>query len=97
MTIDDGDQAVHVRIRGHVQGVWYRGWTVATAVALGVRGWVRNRSDGSVEALFVGSEAALSDMVELCRSGPPAARVESLEQANGEDDGSVDFRQLPTE
>lgn len=96
MTTDDVDQAVLVRIRGHVQGVWYRGWTVATAGTLGIRGWVRNRSDGSVEALFVGPETALRDMVELCRSGPPGARVETVEEATAEDDGSVDFRQQPT-
>lgn len=75
-----GDGAgVRVVARGRVQGVWYRGWTVAEAQSLGLRGWVRNRADGSVEAAFFGGEAAVRAMVERCREGPPAARVEAVE------------------
>ena len=70
--------SVHVRIEGRVQGVWYRGWTVDEATARGLGGWVRNRMDGSVEALFSGPAADVEDMVEACRRGPPAARVDSL-------------------
>lgn len=66
---------LRVLIEGRVQGVWYRGWTVEQARARGLDGWVRNLSDGRVEALFAGPEAEVAAMVEACRRGPPAARV----------------------
>lgn len=66
---------VLVRITGRVQGVWYRGWTVDRARALGLDGWVRNRTDGSVEAVFQGSPEAVNRMVEACHDGPSAAHV----------------------
>ncbi|WP_176793536.1 acylphosphatase [Rhodospira trueperi] len=69
---------VRVRIKGRVQGVWYRGWTVETARALGLDGWVRNRSDGSVEAVFQGPPAAVDRMIEACHDGPTAARVSAV-------------------
>jgi acylphosphatase len=67
-------------VHGHVQGVWYRGWTVDQARALGLDGWVRNRRDGSVEILASGPEAAVEALIERCRQGPPAARVERVER-----------------
>lgn len=70
----------HVIIRGRVQGVGYRAWTEVTAVERGIEGWVRNRRDGSVEAVFTGAEQAVADMIEACRRGPPGARVESIVQ-----------------
>jgi acylphosphatase len=75
MTDDAAPIAVRVRIEGRVLGVWYRGWTVAEAKRRGLSGWVRNRSDGSVEALFAGPAAAVEAMLAACREGPPAARV----------------------
>jgi acylphosphatase len=75
------DITVSVRIRGRVQGVWYRGWTEEEAGRRGLRGWVRNCRDGSVEALFAGPAALVNDMIEACRRGPPAARVETVEQS----------------
>jgi acylphosphatase len=72
------ETGVRVRITGRVQGVWYRGWTVRQAETRGLAGWVRNRSDGSVEAVFVGSDDAVEAMIEACRSGPPAARVDDI-------------------
>lgn len=89
-------KAVTARIRGRVQGVWFRAWTVEQAGRHGVSGWVRNRSDGSVEALFAGPSDAVEAMVEACRRGPPAAQVTDLEVAPAEDPGDVPFRQLPT-
>ena len=71
--------ARHLRIHGRVQGVFYRGWAVETARGLGLTGWVRNRRDGTVEAVVQGEEAAVQRFVELARSGPPAARVEGVE------------------
>jgi acylphosphatase len=66
-------------ITGRVQGVGYRDWTLATGRELGLAGWVRNRSDGSVEALIVGDEAAVGRMIEACRRGPPLARVDGID------------------
>ena len=91
-----GAVALRVRIQGRVQGVYYRGWTVEEATARGLRGWVRNRTDGAVEALFIGPEAAVRDMIRACRQGPPLAAVVRIEEYVGEDDGSVGFRQVPT-
>ncbi len=67
--------AYHIRVTGHVQGVAYRAWARAAAEELGLRGWVRNREDGSVEALVAGPEAAVEAMVLAMREGPGAARV----------------------
>jgi acylphosphatase len=69
---------LHVTIRGRVQGVGYRAWVEYQAVASHLEGWVRNRRDGSVEALFAGSPKAVAEMVALCRHGPPSARVEAV-------------------
>ena len=73
-----GTKAVLVRVEGRVQGVWYRGWAVAEANRLGLAGWVRNRSDGSVEALLAGPVPAVDAMVEACWRGPPSARVSNV-------------------
>jgi acylphosphatase len=70
---------VRVRIGGRVQGVWFRGWTVREAQARGLSGWVRNRADGSVEAVFAGPRAAVEAMVAACRDGPPGAQVGEVE------------------
>ncbi len=76
----------HVLIRGRVQGVGYRMWTEDEALERGLAGWVRNRRDGSVEALFAGPSEAVADMVEACRQGPPGSRVDAVdEQAAGEE------------
>jgi len=88
--------ALEVRIRGRVQGVGYRAWLVREASRRGVVGWVRNRRDGSVEALVAGEEAAVRDLVEACRRGPPAARVEAVETAPAEGAGLDGFVELPT-
>ena len=67
-------------IRGQVQGVGFRAWAELTALELGVEGWVRNRRDGSVEALLAGPEEVVLTMIELCHDGPPGARVEAVDQ-----------------
>ncbi len=89
--------ALRVRILGRVQGVWYRGWAVAGAEARGLRGWVRNRRDGSVEALLIGPMGEVEAMIEACRHGPPGARVEAIERVPASDDGSAGFRQRPSD
>jgi acylphosphatase len=68
----------HVTILGGVQGVGYRAWVVRHAIASRLEGWVRNRRDGSVEALFSGEAETVADMVALCRRGPPSARVRAV-------------------
>ena len=83
-------------ITGRVQGVGYRAWAIATARRLGLRGWVRNRSDGAVEALVAGSEEAVAAMLAACRRGPAAARVVAVEVDDGEEDGSIGFTARPT-
>ncbi len=74
------DVIFRVMIRGRVQGVGYRAWAEIAAVELGVEGWIRNCRDGAVEALFSGSEESVLTMIELCRDGPPGARVVSVDQ-----------------
>ena len=69
----------HVVIRGRVQGVGYRAWTERQALARGLEGWVRNRRDGSVEAVVVGPSETVADMLEACRRGPAGARVDAVE------------------
>ncbi len=96
MALVAGDKAVRVRIYGRVQGVWYRGWTVDHAARAGLSGWVRNRRDGSVEALFVGSADAVDAMVESCRRGPPAARVDDIEVSSARGITAQGFVQKPT-
>ncbi len=66
-------------ITGRVQGVGYRDWTMATAQRLGLKGWVRNRVDGSVEALVVGDDDAVGKMIEACRRGPTLAKVDAVD------------------
>jgi len=65
-------------ITGRVQGVGYRDWAVATGQRLGLSGWVRNRTDGSLEALVVGDDEAVGRMIEACRRGPTLARVDAV-------------------
>jgi acylphosphatase len=76
----------HVIIRGTVQGVGYRAWTEYTALERGVQGWVRNRRDGAVEALFVGPQEAVAAMIEACRHGPRGSRVDAIDQRDGATD-----------
>jgi acylphosphatase len=70
----------HVIIRGRVQGVGYRVWTEVTALERGLEGWVRNRRDSSVEAVFGGTEDDVTAMIADCRRGPSGARVETIDQ-----------------
>jgi acylphosphatase len=94
----DGERiARRVTLAGRVQGVWFRGWTVENAQARGLHGWVRNRADGTVEAIFAGPAALVSDMIEACRTGPPLARVDALAEEPAEDEGFSGFIQRPTE
>ncbi|XP_057427294.1 uncharacterized protein LOC130720640 [Lotus japonicus] len=85
-----------VVIKGRVQGVWYRNWTVDNATELGLKGWVRNRKDGSVEALFSGKPDAVKEMEQRCRRGPPDAVVTGLEVFPSDDDPGTGFQRKQT-
>jgi acylphosphatase len=69
----------HVTIRGRVQGVGYRYWFEQQARARGLEGWVRNRRDGSVEAVLAGPAEAVAELIAQCRRGPSSARVEAVQ------------------
>ncbi|CUA85366.1 acylphosphatase [Chelatococcus daeguensis] len=71
---------VHAVIKGRVQGVGYRAWTAREAGARGLAGWVRNRREGFVEAVFAGPADAVEAMLAACRAGPLGARVEAIER-----------------
>jgi acylphosphatase len=84
-------------VTGRVQGVGYRDWAIMTARRLGLAGWVRNRTDGSVEALIVGDDKAVGEMIDACRRGPRMAHVDNVDV----DPVDLDvlpqgFTQLPT-
>ena len=80
------DAIRHVTINGRVQGVGYRYFVEQAARSRDLEGWVRNRRDGSVEALFAGPAEVVSAMIEACRRGPSSARVEALRDEAGNPD-----------
>lgn len=88
--------AVRARIHGKVQGVGYRAWTVREATSLQLDGWVRNRIDGTVEALFVGDEQNVKAMLDRCLKGPLLARVKHVETEPAQGITEKGFQQKPT-
>lgn len=86
----------HILVEGRVQGVGFRAWVAREATGRGLSGWVRNRRTGAVEAVFQGPQATVAGMVEACRRGPPAARVDALytidesERGFGDADGDAE-------
>jgi acylphosphatase len=80
-----------VVVRGRVQGVWFRESCRLRAVELGLSGWVRNRADGSVEAVFEGAEQRVAIAVAWCRIGPPAAEVVDVDVTAEEPTGTLGF------
>lgn len=85
-----------LRIAGRVQGVGYRDWLIREARRHGLWGWVRNRLDGTVEALLAGDEDALQNVLSACRRGPALALVESIEEHFAEPPGEPGFSGRPT-
>ena len=69
---------IRLKISGRVQGVGFRAFVADEAERRGLAGWVRNRRDGSVEAMLAGDDATVDEMVETCRRGPSGSRVENL-------------------
>ena len=87
---------VHVIISGRVQGVWFRANTRDKAKQLGLKGWVKNTPEGSVEAVFEGEEKLIHEMLDWCHHGPPMAEVENVEikkqrSSNDFDDFSIKY------
>ena len=78
MVQQEDRRTVTVKIEGRVQGVYFRAWTYETAQSLGLDGWVRNASDGSVEAVFSGPVAQVEEMLERCKDGPRDAKVTAV-------------------
>ena len=83
--------AIHATITGHVQGVGFRAWTKRTARDLGLTGWVRNREDGSVEAVFQGDCDSLNKMRDALHRGPSLSRVEGVTVRDTDQSAGVDF------
>ncbi len=83
-------------ISGRVQGVGYRDWMMSRARKLGLDGWVRNRVDGTVEAVVDGDEASLQELLRLCRRGPPLAQVTHIEEDLSEPPDEPGFHRRPT-
>ena len=76
----------HMVVHGRVQGIGYRAFVEHEALRRGIEGWVRNRRDGSVEAMLAGDADAVTAMIEACRRGPYSARVDTLDQRAGTED-----------
>ncbi|HEX8698727.1 MAG TPA: acylphosphatase [Myxococcaceae bacterium] len=90
-----GMRRVSLRIRGKVQGVFFRESTRQEATRLGLTGWVRNRTDGSVEAVAEGESAVLEDFIRWCHQGPATARVSDVVRSDSEPTG--EFRTFTVE
>lgn len=90
-------KTVRIRVVGRVQGVGYRVWATRVAAEIGLRGWVRNRADGTVEMLVTGRDDAIAAMIEAANGGPRAARVGEVRVADDQDDGSLGFIARATE
>ncbi|MGB8274970.1 MAG: acylphosphatase [Alphaproteobacteria bacterium] len=94
-------KTVRLLIHGRVQGVCYRAWAVDQAALRGVDGWVRNRRDGTVEAVLSGPAAEVDALIEACRAGPPHAQVSRIDVAPADETepgvaAGTGFRQIPT-
>ena len=81
---------VHLIIEGRVQGVWFRESTRREAVSLRLTGWVKNRPDGTVEAVIEGPQQAVDQLVAWCHEGPPAAKVTGVRKEQGTWQGEFD-------
>ena len=85
-----------LRIKGAVQGVGFRDWAKGEAASRGLSGWVRNRSDGSVEVMVSGPDAKVQDMLRACTQGPPLAQVTSIDIDNEKEAPPSGFARKPT-
>jgi acylphosphatase len=88
--------ALLITLTGRVQGVGLRGFIRRIATRLCLDGWVRNRSDGSVEIMAIGERVTIERLIQACKGGPPLAQVAELTMRDAEDDGSKGFSESPT-
>lgn len=88
--------ARRIHVRGRVQGVWFRAWTVEQANDLGLDGWVRNRQDGSVELVAAGPADRVEQLIARCRRGSPASQVASVDVEDTPGVVARGFTQKPT-
>ncbi|HEV2265164.1 MAG TPA: acylphosphatase [Stellaceae bacterium] len=88
---------MRLSIVGRVQGVGFRAWAVHEAMQRNLRGWVRNRRDGSVEVLIIGQADGVAAMAAACRRGPPMSHVDAVHQNTADDDGSAGFFERATD
>lgn len=88
--------ARRIIVRGKVQGVFYRNWTMLTARSLRLRGWVRNRSSGEVEILAIGPQEDVENLERQCREGPPGAKVEEVTFEKAKVEPLSTFEKRPT-
>jgi len=93
---DDDMTTLRLRIEGSVQGVGYRFFAVGEARKLGLEGWIRNRSDGSVEALVSGHTKQIESFVAICMRGPPGARVTNVDMHTADPPAEHGFRTRAT-
>lgn len=91
MTVNE-HKAVHITVRGRVQGVGFRAFVEREALARGIEGWVRNRRDGTVEAVFAGDPASVEAIVEACKTGPRDSRVDGIDQRDAIEDDLMALR-----
>ena len=85
-------KAIHVILRGRVQGVGFRAFVEHQALSRGIEGWVRNRRDGTVEAVFAGAPASVEAMIAACKTGPLSGRVDDVEQRDATEDDLLALR-----
>ncbi len=86
---------MRVRVEGKVQGIGFRAYTVRQAIALNLKGWVRNRTDGTMEAFVTGEVKDVERFVQSCMKGPEGARVANIDLVADTDPGSEGFVELP--
>ncbi|MEJ1969535.1 MAG: acylphosphatase [Rhizomicrobium sp.] len=96
--MSEADELTHLRLKieGRVQAVGYRNFVIEMATRLSVDGWVRNRSDGTVEALVSGKNADVEKLVGLCMKGPPGSRIANVEMHRAEPAEEKGFRRRPS-
>ena len=85
-------KAIHVIVRGRVQGVGFRAFVEHQALSCGIEGWVRNRRDGTVEAVFAGEPESVEAMIAACKTGPRSGRVDDIEQRDATEDDLLALR-----
>jgi acylphosphatase len=93
---DELNRTVHISVRGDVQGVGYRAFVETSAAELRIDGWVRNRRDGTVEAMFQGRAGDVAELIRRCRRGPPAGFVTKIDVRETSDEVKHGFLVLPT-